>query len=119
MRGLHNLSGGERFLVSRALALGLAEMSTVSGVKIESLFIDEGFGALEPASLGQAITLLEQRPKPDRGGGWVRTIPVVALLWQSEQLLPPNSFLLAAQRIRHENGCRYSFRQVTRPADMR
>lgn len=59
IRGLHNLSGGERFLVSLALALGLAEMSTASGVKIESLFIDEGFGALDPASLGQAIALLE------------------------------------------------------------
>lgn len=59
IRGLHNLSGGERFLVSLALALGLAEMSTVSGVGIESLFIDEGFGALDPASLGQAVALLE------------------------------------------------------------
>lgn len=59
IRGLHNLSGGERFLVSLALALGLAEMSTAGGVKIESLFIDEGFGALDPASLGQAIALLE------------------------------------------------------------
>ncbi|HTU13032.1 MAG TPA: AAA family ATPase [Allosphingosinicella sp.] len=60
VRGLHNLSGGERFLVSLALALGLAEMSTTSGVSIESLFIDEGFGALDPASLGQAVALLEQ-----------------------------------------------------------
>ncbi len=60
VRGLHNLSGGERFLISLALALGLAEMSTSGGVKIESLFIDEGFGALDPASLGQAVALLEQ-----------------------------------------------------------
>ncbi len=59
VRGLHNLSGGERFLISLALALGLAEMSTARGVKIESLFIDEGFGALDPASLGQALALLE------------------------------------------------------------
>ncbi|MBV1692089.1 hypothetical protein KRR38_31570 [Novosphingobium sp. G106] len=59
IRGLHNLSGGERFLVSLALALGLAEMSTAGGVRIESLFIDEGFGALDPASLGQAVALLE------------------------------------------------------------
>ena len=59
VRGLHNLSGGERFLVSLALALGLAEMSTARGVRIESLFIDEGFGALDPSSLGQALALLE------------------------------------------------------------
>jgi exonuclease SbcC len=59
IRGLHNLSGGERFLVSLALALGLAEMSTARGMRIESLFIDEGFGALDPDSLGQALALLE------------------------------------------------------------
>ena len=59
VRGLQNLSGGERFLVSLALALGLAEMSTGRGVRIESLFIDEGFGALDSASLGQAIAVLE------------------------------------------------------------
>lgn len=60
VRGIHNLSGGERFLVSLALALGLAEMSTTRGVRIESLFIDEGFGALDPVSLGQALALLDQ-----------------------------------------------------------
>lgn len=60
VRGVHNLSGGERFLVSLALALGLAEMSTGRGLRIESLFIDEGFGALDSASLGQAISVLEQ-----------------------------------------------------------
>jgi exonuclease SbcC len=58
-RGLHNLSGGERFLVSLSLALGLSEMSCGHGVRIESLFIDEGFGSLDSASLGQAIALLE------------------------------------------------------------
>lgn len=59
VRGLHNLSGGERFLVSLALALGLAEMSSGRGVRIESLFIDEGFGSLDPSSLGQALSVLE------------------------------------------------------------
>lgn len=58
-RGLHNLSGGERFLVSLSLALGLSEMSCGHGVRIESLFIDEGFGSLDSASLGQAIAVLE------------------------------------------------------------
>ena len=58
VRGLPNLSGGERFLVSLALALGLSEMSTGQGLRVESLFIDEGFGALDSASLGQAIGVL-------------------------------------------------------------
>lgn len=60
IRGLPNLSGGERFLVSLSLALGLSEMSTGQGLRVESLFIDEGFGALDSASLGQAIGVLEQ-----------------------------------------------------------
>jgi exonuclease SbcC len=60
VRGLHNLSGGERFLVSLALALGLSEMSSTRGLRIESLFIDEGFGALDGESLDSAISMLEQ-----------------------------------------------------------
>lgn len=58
-RGLHNLSGGERFLVSLSLALGLSEMSCGQGVRIESLFIDEGFGSLDSNSLEQALAVLE------------------------------------------------------------
>ena len=60
VRGVHSLSGGERFLVSLALALGLASMSSSRGIKVESLFIDEGFGALDGNSLAMAISVLEQ-----------------------------------------------------------
>jgi DNA repair protein SbcC/Rad50 len=60
VRGVHNLSGGERFLVSLALALGLASMSSSRGIKVESLFIDEGFGVLDSASLAMAVSVLEQ-----------------------------------------------------------
>jgi exonuclease SbcC len=60
VRGVHNLSGGERFLVSLALALGLASMASSRGVKVESLFIDEGFGALDSVSLAMAVSVLEQ-----------------------------------------------------------
>ena len=60
VRGVHNLSGGERFLVSLALALGLASMASSRGIKVESLFIDEGFGALDNTSLAMAVSVLEQ-----------------------------------------------------------
>lgn len=60
VRGVHNLSGGERFLVSLSLALGLASMSSGRGIKVESLFIDEGFGALDSNNLAMAISALEQ-----------------------------------------------------------
>lgn len=58
VRGVANLSGGERFLVSLSLALGLASMSGHRTLA-ESLFIDEGFGALDAESLDIAIGALE------------------------------------------------------------
>ena len=58
VRGVANLSGGERFLVSLALALGLANMTGRRSLA-ESLFIDEGFGALDGDSLDVAIGALE------------------------------------------------------------
>ena len=56
-RGVHSLSGGESFLVSLALALGLASL-TSSRVRIESLFIDEGFGSLDQETLNTAMGAL-------------------------------------------------------------
>lgn len=58
LRSVHSLSGGETFLVSLALALGLASMAS-SKLKIESLFIDEGFGSLDPESLQTAMDALD------------------------------------------------------------
>lgn len=60
VRGVHSLSGGESFLVSLSLALGLASMSSSRGIKVESLFIDEGFGSLDSNSLAMAVSALEQ-----------------------------------------------------------
>ena len=58
-RSVHSLSGGESFLVSLALALGLASLSS-HRVKVESLFIDEGFGSLDAESLNIAIDALDR-----------------------------------------------------------
>ncbi|WP_263264600.1 AAA family ATPase [Pseudomonas sp. RIT-PI-S] len=58
VRSVHSLSGGETFLVSLALALGLASMAS-SSLRIESLFIDEGFGSLDPESLQLAMDALD------------------------------------------------------------
>jgi exonuclease SbcC len=59
VRTVNSLSGGESFLVSLALALGLASLSS-SRMKVESLFIDEGFGALDPDTLNVAMDALER-----------------------------------------------------------
>ncbi|MEX0872331.1 MAG: AAA family ATPase [Aquisalimonadaceae bacterium] len=58
VRSVHSLSGGETFLVSLALALGLASMASGT-LRIESLFIDEGFGSLDPESLQLAMDALD------------------------------------------------------------
>ncbi len=58
VRSIKSLSGGESFLVSLALALGLASMSSVQ-VPIGSLFIDEGFGSLDRESLEVALAALD------------------------------------------------------------
>ncbi|MCF6441263.1 AAA family ATPase [Pseudoalteromonas luteoviolacea] len=57
-RSVNTLSGGESFLVSLALALGLASLSS-NQVKINSLFIDEGFGTLDPETLSVALDALD------------------------------------------------------------
>ncbi len=59
VRTVYSLSGGESFLVSLALALGLASLSS-SRMKVESLFIDEGFGSLDPSTLNIAMDALER-----------------------------------------------------------
>nr|WP_319565916.1 AAA family ATPase [uncultured Rhodoferax sp.] len=58
VRSVHSLSGGESFLVSLALALGLASLSS-HRVQVESLFIDEGFGSLDAESLRVAMDALD------------------------------------------------------------
>ncbi|MES2152784.1 MAG: AAA family ATPase [Pseudomonadota bacterium] len=58
IRPVNSLSGGESFLVSLALALGLASLSS-NRVRVESLFIDEGFGSLDSDTLRVAMDALD------------------------------------------------------------
>ncbi len=59
-RKVATLSGGESFLASLALALGLADevTSSIAGLRIECMFIDEGFGTLDNGSLNQLLNIL-------------------------------------------------------------
>lgn len=67
-RDVASLSGGEKFKASLALALGLSD--TISnnrgGIKIDSLFIDEGFGSLDSESLNQALNILSDLSGNDK-----------------------------------------------------
>lgn len=57
IRSTKNLSGGESFIVSLALALGLSKMAS-QNVQVESLFLDEGFGTLDEDALDNALKTL-------------------------------------------------------------
>ncbi len=71
MRSLESLSGGETFLVSLALALGLSDLARRNH-PIDSLFIDEGFGTLDADTLDTALAALETL----RAGG--KTIGIIS-----------------------------------------
>lgn len=65
-RGARTLSGGETFLASLALALGLVELAARSGGRLEALFLDEGFGSLDADALQEALGVLERRAATGR-----------------------------------------------------
>jgi exonuclease SbcC len=83
-RPTKTLSGGESFMASLALALGLADVVTAEsgGVQIDTLFVDEGFGTLDPVALDSVMTVLDEL----RRGG--RTVGVISHLEELRSRIP-------------------------------
>jgi exonuclease SbcC len=77
VRTVNGLSGGETFLVSLGLALGLASLAKTD-VPIESLFIDEGFGSLDPETLDSALCVLDALHDGSRRIGLISHVPGLA-----------------------------------------
>jgi exonuclease SbcC len=78
VRDVGTLSGGEMFLASLALALGLAEAVAQEGGRLQCFFLDEGFGALDPESLDLALDGIERIVHPDRLIGLVSHVAGLA-----------------------------------------
>jgi exonuclease SbcC len=87
-----SLSGGESFLVSLSLALGLSDVvqSRAGGRKLDALFIDEGFGSLDDSTLDMAMSVLSQLTEGNR------LVGVISHVAKLEESIP--------QKIRVKNG---------------
>lgn len=93
-RPAQSLSGGETFLASLALALGLAEVVTAraGGVRLDTLFIDEGFGSLDAETLELAMRTLDEL----RQGG--RTVGVISHVEVMKEQIPAQLVVEATPR---------------------
>jgi exonuclease SbcC len=76
IRSTRNLSGGESFLVSLALALGLSAMAS-HNVRVDSLFLDEGFGALDEEALDVALQTLAELQQDGKLIGVISHVPML------------------------------------------
>jgi exonuclease SbcC len=83
-RPVASLSGGETFLASLALALGLAEVvsAEAGGVRLDTLFVDEGFGSLDRRTLDTAMETLDSL----RAGG--RTVGLISHVEAMQEDIP-------------------------------
>ncbi|MCW2701016.1 MAG: family ATPase, partial [Blastococcus sp.] len=92
-RATKTLSGGESFMASLALALGLADVVTAEtgGVQIDTLFVDEGFGTLDPQALDAVMSVLDEL----RRGG--RTVGVISHLEELRTRIPTRLEVIAGR----------------------
>jgi exonuclease SbcC len=76
IRSTKNLSGGESFIVSLSLALGLSNMASRK-VRVDSLFLDEGFGTLDEESLDTALETLAGLQQDGKLIGVISHVPAL------------------------------------------
>ena len=76
IRPTKNLSGGETFIISLALALGLSRLAG-ENVRVDSLFLDEGFGTLDEDALDQALDTLQSLKREGKTIGLISHVPAL------------------------------------------
>ena len=90
-RPVATLSGGEGFLASLSLALGLADVvqARSGGVRLDAIFIDEGFGSLDPETLDIAVSALADLTQdPDGNGGSARLVGLISHVGELQRQIP-------------------------------
>ncbi len=87
IRSTKNLSGGETFIVSLALALGLSDLAG-NKIQIDSLFLDEGFGTLDENSLSKALKALDELNGHYQRHGHQKLIGVISHVGQIHERIP-------------------------------
>lgn len=94
-----NLSGGEKFLVSLALSMGLssAAQKLSGGISVDAMFIDEGFGSLDPQALREAVDVLCSIK------GSRRTVGIISHVRELREIIPSS-----VEVIKDSNGSRLS-----------
>jgi len=97
LRSTKTLSGGESFLASLSLALGLADVVAAEsgGVQLDTLFIDEGFGSLDPAALEEVMAVLDEL----RAGG--RVVGLVSHVDELRQRIPNRLYVRSTRTGSH------------------
>lgn len=93
-RPVKTLSGGEGFLAALCLALGLSDVvqAAVGGVRLESMFVDEGFGSLDSDALEAAVQVLENLQQSGRLVGIISHVP------ELKEWIPPRLEVTAGPR---------------------
>ncbi|SFU45106.1 AAA family ATPase [Nitrosospira multiformis] len=90
IRSTKNLSGGESFIVSLSLALGLSHMAS-KNVRVDSLFLDEGFGTLDEEALDTALETLASLQQDGKLIGVISHVPTLKERISTQILVIPQS----------------------------
>lgn len=90
LRSTKNLSGGESFIISLALALGLSQMASQS-IRVDSLFLDEGFGTLDEDALEVALDTLASLQHDGKLIGVISHVPALKERLATQIKVQPSS----------------------------